>query len=217
MKKIVKVMVVLSSILLLSACSFSKKEDTTKASTAESTTKTTTTDTAKKETKPTSPITNEYLTDLSTEVGQYWFEDASFSGKDVTDLNNVTWKEADRTQCFTMLSKEEALFATMENGNIVNARIYKVGAIDENGFYSLTQAESIVSKTYFDTKVKHQESYENLEKVNFSHTDPNESYLFSKSNFSKRVQHVRFYNVNGTLYRENFSNGEKLALHRYAK
>lgn len=206
MSKIIKFMVVLSSILVLSACGTSKKEET-EASTTEET---------KSETGPTSPITNNYLSDLSSEIDQYWFADGAYTGKDITDLGKVTWKQADTNQCFTLLSKDEALFATTDNGNIVNARIYKVGKMNQNGFYPLTQIESVVSETYFNEKVKHKESYKQVDNVKFIH-NANEGYLSSTSNFSKKIQYVRFYNLNENLYRENFSDGVKINLHRYSK
>lgn len=206
MSKIIKFMVVLSSIFVLSACSTSKKEET----------KTSTTEETKNESGPTSPITNNYLSDLSSEIDQYWFVDGGYTGKGITDLGKVTWKQADTTQCFAMLSKDKALFATTDNGSIVNARIYKIGKMSQNGFYPLTQIESVVSETYYHEKVKHKESYEQVDDVEFTHT-ANEGYLSSTSNFSKKIQYVRFYNLNEKLYRENFSDGVQVSLHRYSK
>lgn len=207
MSKIIKFMVVLSSILVLSACGTSKKEET-KASTTEET---------KSETGPTSPITNNYLSDLSSEIDQYWFVDGTYKGKDITDLGKVTWKQADTNRCFTMRSKNEALFAILENNYIVYARVYKVGSMDANGFFPLKQTKSIVSRNYFNEKVKHKESYKLASKVNFSYRMPDEDYLYSTSNFSKKELYVRFYNIEGTLYREIFSDGVKINLHRYSK
>ena len=81
--------------------------------------------------------------------------------------------------------------------------------MNQNGFYPLTQIESVVSETYFNEKVKHKESYKQVDNVKFIH-NANEGYLSSTSNFSKKIQYVRFYNLNENLYRENFSDGVKI-------
>ena len=200
-------MVVLSSVLFLVACHSSEKEEV----------KTSISDNPKSKIEPFSPITNECLLTLSNEVNQYWFIDGAYSGKGVTNLEKISWKKGDTTQCFTLMDKNEALFATTENGNIINARIYNVGKIDKNGFFPLTQTKSIVSQTYFNANLKKKKGYSKLDKVEFDYSIPNESYLVSTSNVSKKVQYIRFYNIKGVLYRENFSDGNKIILHRYSK
>lgn len=209
MKKFLNVMVVLLSVLILASCGFSKN------SASSSSTSSNINIESKIETR--SLIDDEFLSDLTSEVNQYWFMNATFRGKGINSLNNIIWKDAEITQCFTMLDKDEALFGTLENGNIVYGRIYEIGSIDNNGFYSLKQKESIVSESYFNTKVKDKASFNEISRVKFSHVVPNEKYFSSTSDVNKKTLYLKFYSKDGVLYREDFGGKDNEILYRYSK
>lgn len=212
MKKITKVIVLMSTVLVFSACGQSPKNENTSKTTE-------TTQQGKAQAQPTSSISNEYLSDLSTEINQYWYADGAYKGKNLTDLNEIPWKTSNKTEVFSMRSDDEALFATLDNGNIVNARIFKVGKIDKNGFFALTQTKSIVSDSYLNEKVKEaaRKSYTKVNKANISPVVPNEQYWVSTKHISKKVRYMRFYKVSDMIYREDYSGTESVIFHRYSK
>lgn len=191
MKRFAKVLAILVATINLAACGNSKKES------------------------------QEYkhLTDLSTELEQYWYKEASHQGKESTKLDNLSWKKADKTECFTMLSKKEALFGTMEDGKIVYARIYSVGAKDDAGFYPLKQTKSIVSESYLRDKVKNKKSFEKIDQAGFTHIVQNETYYSSTANISHKIQKIRFYKDKDSnrLYREQSTGNDNVTYYRYSK
>ncbi len=209
MKKIITASMVIIMAVVLSACSGNNE--------------TTTTDSTSPFDKLAykSSIKAEYETNLIPLKGTVWVMEAIYKGEAISDLSTVSWKKQKApTEIFSILDDDTALFGTINDSKLNNARIFTFHGQNKDGFFDLKPASRVGNQNFLDEKVKkvNRDQFKKYDQAKLPMQAPDLQYYISQDiGVAKNNSYVRFYLYDDKLIRENANSSSKVALYSYIR